>query len=312
MLILSFFKCDRKSAYKSLPVDPCETRFAAITLKSPMGNKFYASISRNILFGSIASAPRYYIFARIVTEIFTLIFGASAVSFFDDFGAQTPPPLIKEALSSFQKLCALLWAKLKNGKTEIGQSVTFLGLFGSFPAECNGGRLSVRLTDEKARNWAKSIELILAGGWVSYPCLEGLIGKLSFSQTAMFGKFARPQMRALYRKLYRKSYAPSLESREVAALKWRMAILKELNPRVLRAVSKFPDFVIYSDAAPTHCRSRTPFQRGASGGPPHSPGGLLGGPSILEGRLHQDQPHLRFGALGDTRLHLYAPLCAQG
>ena len=52
------------------------------------------------------------------------------VSFFDDPGAQTQPPLIEEALISCQKFCALLWAKLKNEKTEIGQSVTFLGFLG--------------------------------------------------------------------------------------------------------------------------------------------------------------------------------------
>ena len=90
--VSEFFKCDHKSDYKALPVDPRETKFAVITLKCPVDGEFYAFISRTLLFGSIASVLRYNVFARIVTELFTLIFGIPIVAFFGDCGAQTPPP----------------------------------------------------------------------------------------------------------------------------------------------------------------------------------------------------------------------------
>ena len=89
-LFRDFFKCDRKSAYKALPVAPAETRLAVIALKSPGGNKFYAFVSRTLLFGSAASVLRYNIFARIVTELFARIFGIPLISFFGDFGDMVP------------------------------------------------------------------------------------------------------------------------------------------------------------------------------------------------------------------------------
>ena len=100
------------------------------------------------------------------------------------------------------------------------------------------------------------------------------MGKLSFSQTAMFGKFARSQMRVLYRKLYRKYYAATLEEREFAAPKWRLAILHELNPRILRSITKFPDIVIYSDSATTGYRLAALLFNGGQSGPPLSSGSL--------------------------------------
>ena len=92
--LCEFFKCDRKSAYNALPADPQETRFAAITPRSPKDGEYYAFISRTLLFGPIASVLRYNVSARIVAELFSLIFGIPAISLFGDFGAQTPPPLI--------------------------------------------------------------------------------------------------------------------------------------------------------------------------------------------------------------------------
>ena len=90
-----------------------------------------------------------------------------------------------------------------------------------------------------------------------------------FSQTAMFGKFARSQMRVLYRKLYRKFYVATLEERERAVLSWWLAIPRELNPRILRSIERFPDFVIYSDAASTGHRMAALLFKGGRRGAPH-------------------------------------------
>ena len=94
--------------------------------------------------------------------------------------------------------------------------------------------LHIRLTGEKATNWAGLIELILTDGWVSLQCLDGIIGKLSFPQAAMFGKFPRSQMRVLYKKLYRKYYVASLSDRGYSVFRRRFRILKELDPRITR------------------------------------------------------------------------------
>ena len=92
--------------------------------------------------------------------------------------------------------------------------------------------------------------------------------KAQFLSDTLFGKCARPQMRALYRKLYREYYAGSLEEREFAALIWRLSILRETNPRILRSVRRFPDFVICSDAATTGNRLADLLVKGGQSGHP--------------------------------------------
>ena len=84
----------------------------------------------------------------------------------------------------------------------------------------------------------------------------------------MFGKFARSQMRSIYKKLYRKYYVASLSEREDSVLKWRLRILRDPNRRITRAIARFPDFAIYSGAATTGNRiSPLLFMGGKSGRP---------------------------------------------
>ena len=263
-----FFKCDHKSAYKALPVDPEQSKLAVIVLRSPADGKYYAFFSRTLLFGSTASVLHYNIFARIVTELFNKIFGIPLISFFDDFGCLMRPDLLHDALRTFQRFCGALNVVLKVEKTEVGHRIPFLGLLGDFPSLSNGGRLAVSLTTEKADSWLNLVLTVLKEGRISHQVLEGLIGKLSFSQAALFGKFARSQMRVLYRKLYRKIYCSQLSHRERAVLIWWCAIFRELSPRITRDIKRFPDFVLYSDAASTRSQIAAILFKGGQSGPP--------------------------------------------
>ena len=56
----------------------------------------------------------------------------------------------------------------------------------------------------------------------------------------------------------------SLHDSENEVPKWRIAILRDLIPLILRSISKFPDFVIYSDAATSGFRIAALFLRAAS------------------------------------------------
>ena len=73
-------------------------------------------------------------------------------------------------------------------------------------------QISARSTPEKASRWIDALKLFLRQGRVGNRDLESLIGKIDFSQTCLFGKFARSQMRALYLKLHRKWYIPNLSA----------------------------------------------------------------------------------------------------
>ena len=263
-----FFKCDHRSAYKALPVDPSHTKLAVIVLKNPKDGLFYAFTSNTLLFGSIASVLHYNVFARIITELVNRIFGIPMISFFDDFGGMTPPELTLDAVTIFGEFAKTVIFELKDKKTKFGKRVDFLGLSGEFPARSNKGTLSICLTREKATNWRALIVDFLKEGRISHQALESIIGKLGFSQSAMFGKFARSQMRVLYKKQHRKIYCAILSEQEKAVLNWWCAVLTELKPRVARQIVHTPDFVIYSDAASTHVRIAAILFKGGSTGPP--------------------------------------------
>ena len=75
-------------------------------------------------------------------------------------------------------------------------------------------------------------------------------------------------MRVLYRKLYREIYCSQLSHRERAVLIWRCAIPRELKPRITSDIKRFPDFVLYSDAASTMSQiAAILFKGGHSGSP---------------------------------------------
>ena len=115
------------------------------------------------------------------------------------FWSSDTSPANQSRVRIISKVSCSITGSAKKGGPEIGKPPPFLGILGPFPSEENGGVLSVRLTDGKAANWAGIIRHVINEGWVSPQCLEGLIGQLSSPQTSMFGKFARSQMRALYK-----------------------------------------------------------------------------------------------------------------
>ena len=87
------------------------------------------------------------------------------------------------------------------------------------------------LTEEKAKKWSSEIDHVLREGNIKHVELEGIIGKLSFSQTMMFGKFARSMMRPLYRKLYANHYSASLTNSDRRVLVWRQGTILTLEPK---------------------------------------------------------------------------------
>ena len=66
-------------------------------------------------------------------------------------------------------------------------------------------------------------------------------------QSAMCGKFARVQMRSIYKTLHLKYNAASLSDREESAPKWRISIIRDLSPSVTRSDTQHRDFAIYPD-----------------------------------------------------------------
>ena len=110
-------------------------------------------------------------------------------------------------------------------------------------------KLSARLTADKAPKWIDAIKGFLERGRVGHKELESLIGKLGFSQTCLFGKFARCQLRALYLKLRSKWFAPTITDRETLVFRWWVSVLQNVSPRIASSPALQADFIVYTDAA---------------------------------------------------------------
>ena len=245
----SFFKADHEAAYKQLPLEHSHAELAVIALRSPVDGMWYGFISRTMMFGAIAAVLHYNVFSRLLSEIVSKLLGIPLLCFFDDFGSIIPASLAEKALSTFTSFCSKLGIQLKEAKSEFGQRVTFLGLSGSFPCRANNFTLEVSLPPDKAAKWSNEVKLHMKAGMISSSELEKLIGKLGFSQTNLFGKFARAQLRLLYKKFYARSYRSKLSPEELKNLSWWAAVLSSLHPRIPRPSNCRPDLVVYTDAA---------------------------------------------------------------
>ena len=210
----ALFKADHEAAYKQLPLDPADQLYAIVALRHPTSGVWYGFRSRTLVFGSVAAVIHYNVFSRLITVIFNKTFGIPPICFFDDFAALLPRLLARKGLAAFTAICELLGIKLKSAKSELGPEVTFLGLQGTYPAEKTDFVLQICLPAEKKKAWSALILSYLSQGRISYQELEKLIGRLSFSQTLLFGKFARTQLRPLYQKLYRRVYNATLSAEE--------------------------------------------------------------------------------------------------
>ena len=247
----SFFKADHEADYKQLPVKEEHSKLAVIALRNPVGGQWYGFFSRTLMFGAISAVLHYNLFSRLLTELVNRIFGIPLICFFDDFGAMAPAELAPEALHVFTLFCTKLGITLKTQKSELGQTITFLGLSGSFPTKSNNWTLLVSPPPEKVEKWTGEIRSHIRNGLIPAVPLEKLIGKLGFSQTNLFGKFARAQLRPLYQKLYTKPFSPTLTSGELRTFHWWADILSSLHPRIPRGLHSKPDLVVYTDAATT-------------------------------------------------------------
>ena len=252
-----FSKADHEADYKQLPLEGKHSQLAVIALKGPKTKRRYGFFIRTMVFGAVAAVLHYNVFSRTLAELANHFLGIPMLRFCDDFGALTPSCLTPLALQTFTSFCATLGIKLKKEKSAYGDRLVSLGLEGFSPCKANNMELRVSLPVEKGGKWSSAISLTLAEGKISAHALERIIGKLSFSQTCLFGKFARTQLRPLYKKLYRHHYVATLTPRETTTLIWRPSVLAELKPRIARGLGRCPDFILFTDAA-----TRTPLIAG--------------------------------------------------
>ena len=226
-----------------------DARLEAVTLRNPADGCRYIFRSRTLRFGAVATVLRYNVFSRIVDGLCARLFGIPALSFFGDFGALVPDFLSRKALGAFDAFCKLLGITLKAEKADVGHRVTFLGLRGPSPWRGNAAKMHISLTGEKASQRPELIRTYHTSGSIHALELESLIGKLGFSQTCLFGNFARAQMRYIYKKIRRLFYVSCFFARELHPPLWWETISAEHQPRIPMGPNRTPTWVLFAYAA---------------------------------------------------------------
>ena len=201
-----FIKGDHESAYKNLPLSPPRSRFCVITFKNHIDSKWYGFEAKTHIFGAVASVLHYNVFSRLIASLANRVFGIPILGYVDDFGAPVPGGVSEIALRVFQDFCQILGVVLGKSKCSALHTITFLGLLGEFPDISNNMTLSISLTAGKSIKWRDRLRTIVKQKSISRADLESIIGKLGFSQTAVFHRFARTMMNPLYAKLYARPF----------------------------------------------------------------------------------------------------------
>ena len=200
----------------------------------------------------------YNVFSRAITAPVNQLRGMPTVCYFDDFASPTHLVLGEKARSVFSRFCALMALQLRPGKSAAGNKIIVLGMLGCFPCAKNQFRPVISLTPEKRDKWTSLITSYMKGGQMPHRCLDKIIGGLSFSQTSLFGEFARTQLRPLYAALYRRVYHARLPILERNSLSWRIRAIPEFTPRQAIPRPCRADWLMYTDASTDPSTRRAP------------------------------------------------------
>lgn len=105
------------------------------------------------------------------------------------------------------------------------------------------------LPDDKIALWAALIDEIISKGSIQHKQLEKLIGGVSFTQTSVYGRCGRTLLKTLCRKLHSHPHLSALSTPETNLLAWWADFIRAARPRQVLIKQKFPEIVIYTDAA---------------------------------------------------------------
>ena len=208
---LAIGKGDASGAYKTLPIDPADALSASVTLQGP-DKKWYGFISRSHIFGPAAAVVHYNTFSRLLVSLFVRLFGIPTIGYFDDFGFMVFETVSAKALGAFKEFCALLGVSQSKKKCSGGRINSALWAQATLPAFSNKFKLSLPLDEEKSPKWIEPISGYVRARSIDRKSLGELSGRLSFAQTNIFGKLARPLAQTLSDKLHTYPYTASIDS----------------------------------------------------------------------------------------------------
>ena len=115
----SFFKADREDAYKQLPMGPMRRNLGMVSFRNPVAGEWVAFPPKELLFGEVSEALHYNCFARLLSVLFSRIFGIPLIGYFDGPGALVPSKPAPIALRTSERFCEILFILRKVAKPNV-------------------------------------------------------------------------------------------------------------------------------------------------------------------------------------------------
>ena len=234
---------DRESAYKHHPPQTERADLAAVSLPLPADGRIYGCAPLTQIFGSGESVGHYNMFSRIMVTITNKVLGIP-VWYVGDFAYLSPLSIGPAAMQAFHQMADIVGVRMKKAKCSLGQTNTFLGVDGSMPETANNILLPARLPDGKSAKWAESIQDFPTSDATERAWMDKIVGRLSFTQSLVFGRFARTLMRPLYRKLKARGIRPKRICHRA-----RMRFLEIPAPTMRHPFNTNPDFALHTYAS---------------------------------------------------------------
>ena len=114
---------------------------------------------------------------------------------------------------------------MKDDRRQKGRPLTFLGLHGEFPSPETNVELRISPPESKVRTSCEMPNRLITLGVATDQELQSLVGRLSFTQTCIYGKMGRATLSPFYDKLKARYFRPKLDERELNALRrWSVAL----------------------------------------------------------------------------------------
>jgi len=203
------------------------------------------------LFGSTSAVYGFNRLARALWYLAVSGLGLLVTNFYDDYPGIEPALTSSSARASFEVMLTTLgwrYSDAPSKSIEFRPSFDALGV--CFCLESlSKGTLTVSNKSARIEQLNLFLEEVLRRDHLSPAEAASLQGRLTFAESHIFGRAARPMIRTIGRRAHDTSGNRSLRQGLRASIQALLAFLKVATPRVLRKVDEIRPILMFTDGA---------------------------------------------------------------
>ena len=239
---------DLSEAYKQCATHPQSRWSAAVTVFCPKENIAHIFGQATLPFGSAAAVLAFNRMSRLLYFLGTKELRMIWSSFFDDFSTLAP-----EVVATLSSTSAILLLKLLGWRVadKPGKDQPWSKLFTTLGVVFDISRISESLStvgnkEERKRKLIAQLNGLITEKFASAKTCESIRGKLTYSDSQVFGRASKGKLKALDRG---PGKGKNFSEFELSQLQWLVRWLEESPPRQITSRYQGPPLVLFTDGA---------------------------------------------------------------